>query len=346
MHRLKKIFTITMLTSSLIALACDDNYKQESERKKREQQYAFEREQAQKTTAIWAGVIGAVAGTALGYLIASSDVTPEFKYYSVEKNNCYQYEPQSAKDRQIQRQLDNLAKYGQSFNFNDDYCVGIFSATPEQNIIANLRKLGIRLDQIDAHFYNKLAQDNKILSDVGYSIWWNNLKNIEHQKDIYLSNSNKIIAYFTRHEDFIRGCQIINFYNTLPLNAYDLQAWIRAQYPYDKQYPLSTFKDKIEADKQQLMRLQRYSGQYIIERSHTTQRILNHVINILYNSYAYQQEVDQKRQNELLVAYNRIEEERLNIARKQARAYDEVNRLAAEINRIERERNQNYRDNR
>ena len=336
-HNLKKIFAAMMFATNLMLTAHDENSQYQVDMKKREQQYALEREQSQKSTAIWAGVIGAVAGTAIGYWLGVSEAAPEITYIIEPKIDTYQYEQLSPKARQVKSQLDALAKYGQSFNVYDDYC--------EQAIINNLYKLGIRLDQIDSNFYSKLAQDNKILSDAGYTIWWNSFKCLEDQKNLYLANSKKLINYFNRHQDFITGCQIINYYDKLPLYAYDLPAWAFNQYR-DKQYPLLAFMQGVKIDKQQLTHLQRYSGQYISQKAYATQRMIDNVIDILYNSYAYQQEVGQKKQDELLEEYNRIEQERLEIARKQARALEEANRLAAERNRIERERNQNYRNDR
>ena len=337
MNSLKKIFITTMVASNLIVVAYDESSKQDAEIKKRAQQYALEREQSQKTTAIWVGVIGAVAGTAIGYWLGTSEAAPEVTYYVEQKVDIYQYEYLSPKARHVKMQLDTLVKYGQNFNLYDDYS--------EQAVINNLYKLGVRLDQIDANFYSNLVQDNKTLSDAGYSIWWHGLKNLEDQKNLYLSNSKKLISYFNRHQDFIYGYQIINFYDKLPLYAQDVPAWARHQYS-GKQYPLISFMQDVKIDKQQLMNLQRYAGQYIAQKACTTQRMLDNVIHILYNSYAYQQEVDQKRQDELLIEYNRVERELLEIARKQARALDEANRLAAERNRIEWERNQNYHNRR
>lgn len=356
MNSLKKIFTTTMLMTNLIALACDDNHKSDAARKKREQQYALEREQDRVSTAIFAGVLGAVAGTALGYFVGSYDAAPESAYCPVERFDTYQPELLSPKARQVKMKLDCLAKYGQFFTIQD-YCgAGISCTIAEQEIITNLYKLGIRLDQIDSNFYSNLAHDHKVLSDAGYSIWWHGLENLERQKDLYLSNSNKLIAYFNRHQDFIRGCQIINYYYGLSAEIYNsptimiyppvLPAWVYAQVDHCHQYPLIAFTNKVEADQKALMRLQRYAGQYILQARCATQRILNHVLDLLYNSYAYQQEVDRKRQDELLAEYNRIEQERLQIARNQARICDEANRLAAERNKIERDRNNNYRDKR
>ena len=347
MNSFKKIFTTTMLTSSLIVFAHDESQKQEAQKRKREQEYALQAQQSQKSAAIWAGVIGAVAGSAIGYWIGSSGSDTETKEQPrvVERIEIPQQESLSPRARHIQSQLDALAQYGQSFNVCDDYRAGI-ATTDEQNIIINLHKLGIRLDQIDAHFYNKLAQDNKVLSDAGYAIWWYGLKNLEYQKELYLANSHKIIAYFNRHQDFIRGCQTINFYDTLPLHAYDLVDWAKDKH-VGQQYPLIAFKNKVEADKQQLAKLlQRYSGNSITDRARTTQRFMNQVLEVVYNSYAYQQEVDQKRQEELLAEYRRVEAEKLEIARREAYAREEANRLAAERNRIERERYQNYRNDR
>jgi len=337
MNSLKTIFITTMAASNLIVFAHDENAKQQADIKKREQQYALEREQSQKSTAIWAGVIGAVAGTAIGYWLGTSEAAPEITYYVEPKIDIYQYEYLSPKARQVKMQLDKLAKYGQNFNLYDDYS--------EQAVINNLYRLGIRLDQIDGNFYTKLAQDNKALSDAGYSIWWHGLKNLEDQKNLYLSNSKKLISYFNRHQDFIYGCQIINFYNKLPLYAHEVPVWARNQY-LGKQYPLIACMQDIKIDKQHLMSLQRYSGQYIAQKACATQRMLDNVIDILYNSYAYQQEVDQKRQDELLIEYNRAERELLEIARQQTRALNEANRFAAERNRIEWDRSQNYHNRR
>ena len=348
MNSFKKIFTTIMLTTSLIVFAHDANrQEQEVQKRKREQEYAQQAQQSQKSAAIWAGVIGAVAGSAIGYWIGSSDATPEVKQQPcvVERIVISQQEVLSPRARHIQSQLDGLSKYGQNFNLYDDYRAGV-ATTDERNIIINLHKLGFRLDQIDSHFYNKLAQDNKALSDAGYAIWWYGIKNLEYQKDEYLANSHKIIAYFNRHQDFIKGCQVINFYDTLPLHAYDLVDWAKDKH-VGQQYPLIAFKNKVESDKQQLAKLlQRYSGNSIADRACTTQRFMNQVLDVVYNSYAYQQEVDQKRQEELLAEYRHFEAEKLEIARREAYAREEANRLAAERNRIERERYQNYRNDR
>ncbi len=337
MNSAKKIVTVTMLATHLCSFTRDDNSQLQAELRKRERQYELEREQAQKSTTIWAGVIGGVVGGLLGYWVGASQPGSDVEYHVVETFD-YSYQSLSPREREIKSRLDSLAKYGQYFNLQD-YSATVFSPFSEQEIITNLYKLGFRLDQIDAQFYTKLAQDNKVLSDAGYSIWWYSLKNLERQKDWYLATSNKIIAYFNRHEDFIRGCQLINYYDKLPVNAYDLPMWIRAQYGYDKKYPLMTFKNKVEADRTMLLNVQQcYTGRYVVERACATQRILDHVIGILYNSYAYQQEVEQKRQEELLAEYKRIEQERLKIAKQQARALEEANRLAAERNRLARER--------
>ncbi|MDP3788613.1 MAG: hypothetical protein Q8Q60_04860 [Candidatus Chromulinivorax sp.] len=347
MNSFKKIFTVAMLASNLIAVARDDNSQFQAELRKRERQYELEREQAQKSTPIWAGVIGGVVGGLLGYWVGSSEAGSDVEYRIVE-NIDYSYELLSPREREIKSRLDMLAKYGQNFNTHD-YSATIFSPISEQEIIVNVQKLGFRLDQIDAQFYTKLAQENKILSDIGYSIWWYSLKNLECQKDLYLSNSNKIIAYFNRHQDFIRGCQLINLYHDVSSKIYNsptimiyppvLPAWIYTQVDPCNQYPFMAFKNKVEADRTMLLRLQqRYTGRYVVERVSATLCIVDHVLNILYNSYPYQQEVAQKQQEELLAEYKRIEQERLAIARKQAQALEEANRLAAERNRIERER--------
>lgn len=340
MNSLKKIFTVTMLASNLFVVArSDDDF---------QRQYELERARAQQSSTIWAGVLGAAVGGLLGYWVGLSEADAAIEYSSVPTLD-YSYESLSPREREVKYQLDSLAKYGQYFNIRDDYYAGVFSSISAEKIIGNLYRLGIRLDQVDSQFYIKLAQENKILSDAGYSIWWHSLKNLEGQKDLYLSNSNKIIAYFNRHKDFIRGCQVINYYHAVSAEMHNsptimiyppvLPAWFYAQINYSHQYPLLACKNKIEADKQILACLQqRYSGRYVVEGAHSTQQILDHLLNVLYNSYAYQQEVAQKQQDELRAEYNRIEQERLAIARQQARALEEANRLAAERNRIERER--------
>ncbi len=337
MNNFKKIFIVIMAAGSLITFAYDEQSKQDAEIKKREQQYRLEREQSQKATTIWAGVIGAVAGTAIGYWLGSDDTNSETTYYIDTQLDRYQYDQLTPKARKIKSQLDGLVKYGQNFDVYDD--------CSEQAIINNLYKLGIRLDQIDSSFYSKLEQEYKTFSDAGYSIWWHGFKSLENQKNLYLSNSKKLIKYFNRHQDFIYACQIINFYDNLPLYACDVPGWVRKQY-CNKQYPLISFLQKVRVDKQKFMCLKSYHGQYIVQKAFATERMLDNVIDLLYNSNAYQQEVVQKRQDELLAECNRLEQERLEIAKKQARALEDANRLAAERNRIERECNQYYRDDR
>lgn len=335
MNCYKKLLVVAML-----ATHADSFTRSESpeELRERERQYQLEREQAQRSTTMWAGIIGAAVGGLIGYWIGSEDGQDYYEDSSYLHDFDYAYELLSPREREIKYKLDALSKYGQVFSIND-YSATIFSPIREQEILMNLQKLGFRLDQINETFYTQLASDNKILSDAGYSIWWHSLHRLQAQKDLYLTNSNKIIGYFNRHKDFIQGCQLVNFYDKLPLNAYDIPGWARAQYSYDYQYPLTTFKNKVEADRRVFVQLQqRYVGRYVSERFGATLRLLDHVLYIVYNSYAYQQEVELQRQAELRAEYQRMEQERLNIARKQAQALEEANRLAAERNRLERER--------
>lgn len=344
MNKFKKIFITILCLNNLIIFTSDEHLAQrEIERKKREQQYVKERQQPQKSTAIWtgvAGIVGAVTGTAVGYWLANLDNDYQPNTVVVENSYSYdsdEYEALNPKARQVKSDLDKLAKYGQFFDLHDN----------EQVLISNLHKLGFKLHEIDTNFYHQLAQENKALNDAGYSIWWHGLKSLEAQKNSYLLNSKKMIAYFNRHENFIQSCQIINSYDALPLTALDLPSWIRVQYHGKKRYPLIAYKEKIELDRQFLMKLQRNSwAQYplLVEVSQATKRTLDHAIEVVYGSEFYQREIDQKRQEELLERRNCIEQERLEVAKREARALEEANRLAAERNRIERERNKNYRD--
>lgn len=345
MNRLKKISNSIILAASLFTFVVDIYCRPVPTSQKYEDVYAQAKaESQQQADAFWAGAIGAFAGAAIGYLIGSADSHATVECQVVEKFDMYQPELLSAKASRVKYDLDSMAKYGQHFNLYDSYRTG---AILEEEVIVNLYKLGFRLDQIDDSFYTKLAQEHKILSDAGYTIWWNGFKMLERQKDLYLSTSHKISAYFNRHEDFIRACQLINYYDELPSYSYDLFSWIQSSYRYRYHYPLLHFVNKIEADMQKLARfITRYSGEYVVMRARATQRLLQHVYSILYNSYAYRQEVQEKQHNELLdeqrkqrEAYERAEQERFAIIRKQTQALQEANQLAEQRNRIERERN-------
>lgn len=357
MNRLKKIFLTVLCTMNFVVFPSDDYGRKNLEKKQKEQQYILEKEQDKKSAAMWAGVagvVGAVAGTAVGYWLANSDADYQSTYVVINNIEPQFYDPcvcdfLSPKARQIKSQLDGLAQYGQSFDLSDN----------EHAIISNLYKLGFRLHQIDNTFYSKLAQDYKVLHDAGYSIWWHSLTMLEAQKNCYLSNSKKIINYFNRHEDFIRSHRIINSYEAFPLEPWNmprimiyppqLPSWIRCACSRDNRYPLIVYKSNLESDKQVLVRLQRNSWNLypmLVEKARVMQRILDYAIMTIEESFEYKQEVDRKRQDELQAEWNRIEQERLDIARKQARALEEANRLAAERNRIERERDQYYRDDR
>ena len=359
MNGFKKICTLTILISNLALFGYDQQSQRDLEQKRKEQEHAQELQRAHRSATIWTGVagfVGAAAGAVIGSWVTSleSDKKTHVDVCCVEYAAPCECDFISPRERYIAEQLDGLVKYSQDFYFHDDY------GAAEQNIIINLHKLGYQLDQIDIDFFDKLAQDNKILSDAGYSIWWYGLKNLEYQKDVYLAKSNKIIAYFNKHQDFIRSCQIINFYEKLPSNFWNMPTimiypprlpdWVKAQcYHSCKQYPLSDYARVVEAHKTELEQLQqsrRMQRSILVDRLHKTHFIIDSLLAIIYSSFEYQQEVEHQKQEELLAEYRRIEEEKLEIARKQNELLQQANRLAAEKNRIERERYQNYRNDR
>jgi len=326
MNTVQKIFKVTLLMTNLMLISYD-----------REREY--ERDQSQKSTMLWAGIVGAAAGTAIGYWLANLDSHVPKEQYVVEHFEYADSALSSPKAYQVKKELDSLMLYGQYFDLYDT----------ESAVIINLHKLGFQLHQIDKNFYGQLRQNHKILNDAGYSIWWYSLKSLEHQKDLYLSNSHRLIAYFNKHEDFIRTCQIINSYDSLPLYAADLCSWIRSVSRGNKLYPLIAYKDQVQADQNKLVRFERNCSlcyPSLCDHVKVVTKTLDNVIEIICCSAEYQQEIAQKRHDELLAEYNRIEQEKLDVAKHQARALEEANRLTAERNRIERERYQNSREDR
>lgn len=352
MQGIKKICAILVLASNCMIAKCDEAYQKDVAKK---QQQVRELEQAQRSQAAWTGVagfVGAAAGAAIGCWLAAPDVV-EVQEYKVDRVTTLtpRYHEQdgtlfSKKARQLQTQLDHLHQYNQQFNlYNHEYA-----------IVANVYKLGFRLDQIDADFFKKLAQDQKTLSDVGYAIWWHKIQLLEPQKNICLANANKLIAYFNHHEAFIQGYSMVNFYNAYALNLANsatimiyppvLPTWIRSQYSQSPEaYPLISYTNKVEADKKRLVRLQRNAWSLYPELMAKTQKtmyVIEHILASIYDSGEYQQQVERQRRDRLLAEQYRIEQERLELIRKQNQLLEQANRLAAEKNRIEHERQQSY----
>lgn len=339
MNRLKKISAAFLLLSN-VAASADDNYRRSSDKKHQEEQ----NQQHDNSTAVWAGVagfVGAVAGVAVGSWLAqnheqeqsrSTVVIVQSPAYSDQPELCY-------KGRQIKTKLDQLAKYGHNFQLTNDF----------DSLVINLYKLGYRLYDIDSNFFHQLAQDHKVLSDAGYSIWWNSLTSLEDQKKLYLANSKALISYFNRNQDFITSCQIVNSYVQILEYCSDPLSFIRLNYRNSQEYPVLFYVDKVALDINKLIRLQhkfRLLDDAFIGRLQRTEKKLENLLQILYSSRDYRDELHQKRQAEIFEQYNHLEQERLEIARKQADALEQANRLAAERNRIEQMRNQFYRDGR
>jgi hypothetical protein len=90
----------------------------QQELRKRERQYELEREQAQRSTAMWAGVIGAAVGGLVGYWVGASDSGNDHQHVCTPAFD-YSYELLTPREREVKFKLDSLAKYGQVFNVHD-----------------------------------------------------------------------------------------------------------------------------------------------------------------------------------------------------------------------------------
>lgn len=330
MNILKKILITALFFDSMVSFATDDRKDLERKSKKESLQSI---ESNRNSTAIWAGIAGAavgmVAGAAISSWLSELDTPESVEYVSSCVSydvDLHEYQNQSPKARQIKQQLDALRRYGQSFDLYEN----------EQGVIAILNKLGVRLYQIDTDFYAQLESDYKTLSDIGYSIWWHSIKDLEAQKNLYLANSYKIVSFFRRHHTFIQACQIINSYNQLSNGSFDIVNLVYMQARHNQQYPLIDYKNKIESDAKILNSLQ-YSRLYpvLTQKIQIICNFLDCVVQSIYRSNEYQHQVMQKKQDELMVEFNRIEQEKLDIARKQIKLQEETNRIMAEKNRIE-----------
>ncbi|MBP6869377.1 hypothetical protein KBC04_00620 [Candidatus Babeliales bacterium] len=335
MDIVKKILIVTLLVDSSAFLVGQNSNGCNKKTKKQVIECTFEQQSSQSSSAKWAGIAGAVglvAGTALGYWLSELDCNqPQttIEPYVVYETNVYEVQQESGKSRQIRSQLNELAKYGQYFDVSDH----------EQAVISTLNKLGFSLGNIDSDFYHTLNADYKILHDAGYSIWWHNLKNLEDQKNLYLSNSKKIISFFYRHGDFIKTCQIINSYNDMLAYRYNLDSWVALQCRSRILYPVLNYAEKVETDVQQLHRLQRnFLYPALAQKVQTLTAALDYLLEFIYQSDQYRHEVAQKRQDELMAEYHRIEQEKLEIARRQAELQEQANSIARERNRIEQDK--------
>lgn len=325
----KKIIMMTVLISGSVSFSSDNRKHSE---KKKKQEAVVQKEQDRDFGALWAGIAGAavgfVAGTAIGNWLADLDEQSSYdvQYAIVYEVDPYVYESLSPKALEVKMRLDSLQKYGQCFDLSDN----------EQAVLSTLSKLGVRLQQIDANFYRDLEREYQTLSDAGYSIWWHSLKQLESQKKLYLNNCKNVLSFFHQHYDFIQACQIINSYNQVSVYGGDLSSWLYSQGHEYRQYPLLDYKEKVESDRRILGRLQRsHIYPALAQKIQSMMSMLDNLVRSLCRSDEYQYQVAQKRQDELTAEYNRIEEEKLEIARKQLKLQQEANRIAQERNRIE-----------
>jgi hypothetical protein len=338
MNRLKKTLAAFLLLTN-VAISANDNYKCSMGKKHKEEQ----NHERNNSAAVWAGVagfVGAVAGVAVGSWIVQNQEQEQSSSIIIAQPSSFGCQQElSCKGREIKTKLDRLAKYGHSFELTNDF----------DSLVINLYKLGYRLYDIDSSFFHQLAQDHKVLSDAGYSIWWNSLTSLEDQKNLYLANSKALISYFNRNQDFITSCQIVNSYVQILEHCSDPLSFIRLNYRNSQEYPVLFYVDKVALDINKLIRLQhkfRLLDQAFIGRLQRTEKKLENLLQILYSSRDYRDELNRKQQVEIFEQYNRLEQEKLEIARKQADALEQANRLTAERNRIEQMRNQFYRDGR
>ncbi len=335
MKLLKKVVGIVLLLSNLLMLS-QDTYKHSSRKKNQKDEV----ESVNNSTALWAGIggfVGAVAGVAVGsWLMQGQDeVLSNSTVVLIEPLKPKEEPVLSYKGRRVQEKLNQLSKYGNSFELRNDF----------QSLTINLYKIGFRLDDIDSNFFSLLAQDHKVLHDAGYSIWWNSFTSLEEQKSLYLANCKALISYFNRNRKFIESCQIVNLYDRLPEYFTNLSCWIRLQCHISQEYPLIFYAEQVQSDMNKLMSMKQSFCNFhqpFVDRLQKTYKKLENLLRVLYSSADYRNEINQKRQQKLLEELHRLEEEKLKIACKQAEALEEPNRLAAERNRIEQKRDQWY----
>jgi len=330
MDILKKILITFLFFDSIASFASDDRTTIENKKKKQSVQSI---NQNSNVASIWAGVAGAavgmVAGVVMGSWLADNDAIEPVESHASCCLDLSEYQNLSPKALKISQKLNKLMRYGQFFDLQDN----------EQAVITTLHKLGIHLHDIDANFYIQLQGDYKTLSDIGYSIWWHNFKDLEAQKNLYLANSQKIVSFFRRHYTFIQACQIINSYDQLLSCSCDIINLVSIQGNYNQQYPLIDYKNKIESDVRILRHAQSTRLYPVLaQKFQIICNFLDSVVQFICRSNEYQHQIIQKKQDELRIEFNRIEQEKLDIARQQIKLQEETNRILAEKNRIEAER--------